>query len=725
MKVKSGSLRKSLKKSKKNFAALIITISVFILAAIIDFFGILDYVEYKTYDLRVRQLSKYSRPSDDIVVVLLDQASIDWGYKERGWSWPWPRKAYGEFLEYMNKADAASVSFDILFSEPSLYGKDDDNAFANAGASFGRMVQTVFFSTQTGNTFTWPEKLKTPLFECSGFEEIFPAFEFYLLSPPPGAQFPVEALLDSAAVVGNVTGKSDSDGIFRRLPLFVLFDNKAVPGLSSAALLASGMDNNISYDKKKRAIFWGDYSVPIDKNGKALLRFRGSLDRYYPYSAAAILQSAEDYRQGREPEYLPEDFSGRHIFFGYYAPGLFDICSSPVSSVYPGMGMHITMLDNLLQQDFIKSAPAWFALSVVFAVVALVNFITLYSGRISFAVAGISLAAGLIIGGAVAAYAAGYWVPMMVPLSAALAAFLSSTLYNYSTEGSQKRFIKSAFSQYLSPTVIDKLIADPERLSLGGERREISIFFSDVQGFTSISEKLDPAKLTELLNSYLSFMTDIILESGGTIDKYEGDAIIAFWNAPVDQTDHPARALGASLECQRKLAQQQNFFEEKFGFKLVTRIGLNTGYAVVGNMGSSKRFDYTMLGDSVNLAARLEGLNKQFGTYIMCTKTTMEKANQHSSFNGRKLADVAVVGKKEAVTVYEPMTEENFCEKEELLRMFDEARDSFYKGEFVSALQKFEALADKDAPSFYYARQCGYYIANPMDWKGFWQATSK
>jgi adenylate cyclase len=292
---------------------------------------------------------------------------------------------------------------------------------------------------------------------------------------------------------------------------------------------------------------------------------------------------------------------------------------------------------------------------------------------------------------------------------------------------SQRRFIKSAFSQYLSPLVIDQLVANPGLLNLGGEKREISIFFSDVQGFTTISEKFkdDPPKLTELLNDYLSFMTDTILETGGTIDKYEGDAIIAFWNAPLNFEDHAARAIRASLSCQTKLAKRQEFFEEKFGVRLLTRIGLNTGYAVVGNMGSSKRFDYTMLGDAVNLAARLEGLNKHFGTYLMCSNETFSQARNSEAFCGRKLAQVAVVGKKEAVTVWEPMPEETFKEKQAIIRDFDEARELFYAAKFTEALSLFQTIEKADSPAGFYAEQCRYYIERPNEWKGHWEAKSK
>jgi adenylate cyclase len=428
------------------------------------------------------------------------------------------------------------------------------------------------------------------------------------------------------------------------------------------------------------------------------------------------------------------------VFFGFYAPGLFDIATTPISSVYPGVGMHITMLDNILQGDFIRPSSLLFDILLILAAIVMVTALTLFSNRIPLTVTGLLVILAGLVGLGFGAYQfANLWPPMASPIFGALLAFFAATLYNYSTEGSQRRFIKSAFSQYLSPLVIDQLVDNPGLLNLGGEKREISIFFSDVQGFTTISEKFKdhPPKLTELLTDYLSFMTDTILDSGGTIDKYEGDAIIAFWNAPLNFADHAARAIQASLLCQEKLAERQGFYEEKFGARLLTRIGLNTGYAVVGNMGSSKRFDYTMLGDAVNLAARLEGLNKQFGTYLMCTDETFIQARRDeqashasanaagSAFFGRKLAQVAVMGKKEAVTVWEPMPEAAFKNKEEIIRCFDEARDLFYTAKFDEALSLFRTVEKADSPSGFYADQCRYYIDRPEEWKGYWEAKSK
>jgi adenylate cyclase len=757
--------------------------------------GAFTFLEYKTFDFRARSLARFSRPSDDIVVILLNQDSIDWANRERGWGWPWPRKAYADIVDYMRLGGASSVVFDVIFSEPSVYrnagqdaiidgavkdlealgnsqaggapggagrqgardparlsalrgiigalrtlsSREDDATFARAEREFGGVVQAVVFSSQTGSARSWPGDLASPLFALRGFEAI--AGEYETLSgegegAEVRAQFPVEELRDAAAVLGNATGWPDGDGIFRRGNLFSLFDGKAVPGLSAAALLAAGRSREIAYNAGKSAIEWEDFVIPVDSRGRSILRFRGDLGRYIPYFAHEILASKDIYESGGGAEpgggYLPpEDFAGKYVFFGYYAQGLFDIAATPVDPLYPGVGMHITMLDNLLQNDFIRSSSFVFDLLLIIAAILLVTAPAVFSGRIPLVTGGLLLVMGCAGGFSFAAYQWGnLWVPLAAPLAGSLLAFFAATLYNYATEGSQKRYIKTAFSQYLSPVVIEQLVSNPNLLNLGGERREISIFFSDVQGFTTISERFkdDPPRLTDLLNDYLSFMTDTILESGGTIDKYEGDAIIAFWNAPVSYEDHAYRAVSASLACQEKLAERQHFFREKFGVELLTRVGLNTGYAVVGNMGSTKRFDYTMLGDAVNLAARLEGLNKQFGTYLMCTGETFfqaKKAGGGAGIFGRKLAQVAVVGKKEAVTVYEPLSEGVFREREALIRKFDEARDLFYAGDFAGALPLFQALGEEDVPASFYAKQCGYYRDNPGEWKGYWEAKTK
>ena len=328
---------------------------------------------------------------------------------------------------------------------------------------------------------------------------------------------------------------------------------------------------------------------------------------------------------GKKPVLDPAVFKDKYVFFGFNAPGLFDLKPTPMSGVYPGVEVNATMLDNLLSGDFMRSLP-------VGVTVALLLLLCLGAGVAVSAVSGagrtaliyvvfIPLAPAL----GIAAYALGYWLQMLALELGTILSLIGSSLVSYATEGQQKRYIKSAFKQYLSPTIIEELIAHPERLTLGGQKRDLSIFFSDLQGFTSISEVLTPEQLTVLLNDYLSAMTDIIQEEGGTIDKYEGDAIIAFWNAPLTQEDHAVRAVRAALRCQAKLDELRPVFRARVKKDLFKRIGINSGPAVVGNFGSRTKFNYTMLGDAVNLASRLEGVNKQFKTYTMISAMVKER----------------------------------------------------------------------------------------------------
>lgn len=260
--------------------------------------------------------------------------------------------------------------------------------------------------------------------------------------------------------------------------------------------------------------------------------------------------------------------------------------------------------------------------------------------------------------------------------------------------------------------------------TLGGERRELTIFFSDLEGFTAISEGLSPEELTGVLNDYLTAMTDIIQETGGTVDKYEGDAIIAFWNAPVDQPDHALRGVTAALRCQEKLSEMRPGLKKQTGREFRMRIGLNTGPAVVGNLGSHTRFDYTMLGDPVNLAARLESANKQFGTYTMLSQSTLDRLDDRVPV--RELSRLRVVGKSEAVTVYEPMAEADILLRQETMPHFAKGLELFYAGDFAKAVAYFAVVAEKDSAAAAYLEKCKeLQVTKPKNWDGVWTMTRK
>ena len=782
---------KKRKKIGKKISALIITVMVFLVISGLHVLGVFNFLEYKSYDLRVRLMAEYTRPSDDIVVILLTQDCLDWAQRERGWGWPWPRQAYAEVLDYMNIGNAKAVAFDVIFSEPSIYrnarqdeiidnmiinleiaqnaitegqrrdagpmfmsiindlhslnAREDDAVFARAGEEYGKVVHTVFFSSQTGSARYWPSELNVPLLQTLNFDSELDKFG---LGEETGAQLPIAELRNTAAALGSVTGTPDSDGIIRRLKPFTLFDGKVVPGLPAAMLIVTGNDTQISYNENERTIDWENISIPIDKNGNVLLRYRGDMDRYFPYRAMDILRSAEAYNKGEEPLLRPSNFNDTYVFFGFYAPGLYDIFNSPISALYPGMGCHITMLDNMLMGDFNRESPLVMNLIILLVVVGLIVMLTMFIHRISVSVSGnVFIIISIIVVSFGAYYLSGLWLPMITYLAGLLAAFISVTLFNYATEGSQKRFIKSAFSQYLSPKVIDQIIHDPSQLKLGGETRGMTALFTDLRAFSTFSEALgDPAKLVELLNFYLTRMCNIVLDNQGTIDKYVGDAIIGFWGAPVHMENHAVLACRSAVYM-KKLEVELNreamangiltpkvtdalaakgklgVFSDGSPCPLYTRIGLNTGAMVVGNMGTPNKMNYTIMGNAVNLAARLEGVNDQYNTSgILISEYT--KSFIGDEFVLRPLSRVRVVGINTPLRLYEllDIASEAPPELTAMVKSWEQGFSFYENREFLAAQNIFQTIYQRkntDLTAKKYIDRCTKYITSPPDEKAW------
>jgi adenylate cyclase len=683
--------------------------------------GWLELWEARAWDWRVRLLAKPGPRTEDIRLILLDQASLDWGKNVNGLGWPWPRETCAAIASFCKRAGAKALALDVLFTEPSKYGVADDQNFGRAAAGFGRTTTALFLGAANGESTSWPPEVKTPLAPVAGFETWRNAAAGKA-AVFPRAAFPIPEIANGMAGLGNVQLDPDPDGVYRRAQPLRVFDGRPVPILGLALGLAGGDLKGMTVGEG----FFGlqDQRFPLDKDGALLLNFRGPVSVYQAVNAAAVIQSEIQLQSGATPSVDPAFFKDKYVLYGYTAPGLFDLRSTPVSGVYPGVGVHATLLDNLLTGDLMRPAPTWAVLILVLGVALAAGLSATYFSAAWQGALLLPCLAGLPLAGAILAYRAGIQLPLLAQEVAVLAALMAAGAANYATEGRQKRFIKNAFKQYLSPTVIEQLIQNPERLKLGGERRVLSIFFSDLQGFTTISEGLEPEQLTELLNEYLTGMTDIIYEEGGTVDKFEGDAIIAFWNAPLEQPDHAARAVRAALRCQERLAEQRPHFFERVGKQLYMRIGLNTGPAVVGNMGSHSRFDYTMLGDSVNLAARLEGVNKQFGSYLMVSEATRDAAGPE--FAARELAQVGVVGKRLPVRVFEPMRPEAYAANRETYERFAQGLALFYRGEFAQAKALFDEQAATDPPSASLSRKCQELLDSPPEsWAGVWTMSSK
>ena len=559
----------------------------------LQFSGALNDIEGRLDDVLVRLTAERGAATGQVAVVLLDQASLDWAEESMGLSWPWPRELYAALTQYLSGAGARAVGFDVIFSEQSFYGPYDDLAYSDALASYGRAVGTLFLSDQHGRA-NWVENVPVPPLIGANIIPGAPGMP----SSTPYAQFPITEIGESYAALANVQVSADADGIFRRVPPVRFFDKYQVPSMALALYRAGGAGKgDFSVRPGKRGLFLDGIKLPVDREGNLLLRFRGYSGTHPTYTAASLIRSQIQILSGEDPQIDPELFRDKFVLFGFSAPGLLDQRASPMSETYAGVEIHATMLDNLLSGDFRVPVPGyggiWTALLIVFILVHAFSAsfaATAVSGAwksvVVYAVfvAGVPALAALAWYGSVA-------MPVLPFIGVAILSLGGAGIVNYATEGRQKRFIKGAFSQYLSPDVINQLLKDPERLKLGGERREITIFFSDLEGFTTISEGLEPEDLTSLLNEYLTAMAAVIKNEGGTIDKYEGDAIIAFWNAPLNQSDHAVRGIRAALGCQEALENLRPRLSAMAGGKPVKmRIGMNTGPAVVGNMGFGRPF---------------------------------------------------------------------------------------------------------------------------------------
>ncbi len=715
----------------KNLMALAIGAVSTALMLILLFLGALDSWDWRIDDALTRITARTGEATDTVAVVLLDQASLDWAEETMGVPWPWPREFYALVTDFAARGEPRALGFDVIYSEESFYGPYDDETYALSLEANGNVVGTVFLSEDGHGESTWPAAYPAPLAVSP------PPPDVRSMGMPPGmnyAQFPVPDIGTAYAALANVQVSADQDGVFRRVPPALFFDGMAVPSLALAMYQVGGVGEG-RLEWKGRHTYLDGEKLMTDRNGNLSLRYRGPSGTHPTYNAAEVLRSEIQILSGENPQLDPEVFRDKFILFGFSAPGLKDLRSSPIDPSYSGVEIHATMLDNLLSDDFYRPVPGT-GLAWNLILITLTMLLSLSAARSAMAVFGwwqsalvylAFISASLVLPGL--PWLGGVNLPIVPSIGAILLSLIIAGIINFTTEGNQRRKIKGYFTRYISRDYVEQLVRNPEPPRLGGEKRNLTIFFSDLQGFTTISEGLDPEALTALLNRYLTAMVNVIRdEEGGTIDKFEGDAIIAFWNAPLDLADHAVRGIRASLRCQEVLDQIRPELAEMAGGKdVLMRIGMNTGPAIVGNMGSEDHFNYTMLGDAVNLAARLEGVNKQFGTFTMVSEATLFAARDHGfQVFARELARVEVVGKSEPVTVYEPMTNDLWNQGEGLWRAFADALSLFYEGRFKEAGTAFASLADRDPVSKkYLAKLEAMGDQPPADWNGVWVMTSK
>ena len=714
----------------------------------------LDLMELKTIDLRYASRSQKEHQSD-VVLAVIDEESID---KEG--KWIWPRSKMAKLVQKLSDAGAKVVAFDVGFLEPDeksvvktidtiqeqLTGldsnnqaflenlkrqSDNDQLLADAiAASKAKVVLGYFFQMEkkhAGHLDADAIQKQTKNIRSSRYTQIKYESPKAMGIPILEAQVPtanINMISQATSYSGYFNMIPDRDGVVRKIPAVFAHNGEMYAALSVQTLSAA-LDSDpllvVAADGIQRIQF-GDIHVPTDELGMVMINYRGDAKTFKHIPVTRILNDKID----------PAILENKVVFVGATAIGIYDMRVTPFSSVFPGVEIHATFVDSVLKQEFLYH-PLWAAVVDILAIIMSGIILGIVLPRTGV-FTGI-LTAGILFLGHIffcryLFVSHGWILNMVYPLLVMVSLYIGITGYKYLVETRQKRFIRNAFSTYLAPTVVQQLIDSPDNLELGGEEREITAFFSDVQGFTTISERLTPNELVELLNEFLTEMTDIILKHEGTVDKFEGDAIIAFFGAPNELPNQAETACLTCVDMQKRLQTLREKWRQEGKPELMMRIGLSTGPAVVGNMGSRNRMDYTMMGDTVNTAARLEGVNKIYGIYTLVCETTFRKANQRVW--GREIDAINVVGKAEPVVVYQVLGNSEDID-ETLLSMtsrYAEGLRLYRQRQWDAAIAKFDQaleIVTADGPSQTMRLRSQEYKQEPppKDWNGSYTMKTK
>ena len=712
---------------RKLTVGLLLGVLASLLAWCVSLTGVLEGPEHLTWDQRQRSFARPMSRDVPIRVILLDEQSLAWARQGLRIQWPWPYELYTPIMQFCRAGGAKAIAFELPFTEAGRYGPTDDQKLIETVAARRDIALAVVPGSNPADAPMGPESLTKPALKTKGLNAYIATTGAKGLVAEQ-CRFPFESLAQASPLFGHIAMDTNAAGQpapARRVRPIIRFDGVDLPLLGLAAYLIGNDLTDSEFSIVNGQLRVGETTIPIGSDGRAVLRYRKPMkanhgNLYLTYSAKDVIQSQLRLAAGQEPSINPQTFKDCYVFFGFSATTPHDNQRSPVKALTPGVEVHATFLDNLLQGEFPRDA-SWYSVliaALIVSVITATGVLWLNGWVRELAVLVVTLPIPTAVG--CIAFANGLIWPIVWPTVAVGAALIGATVFNLATEGRQKRFIRRAFGHDLSPTVIDQVLADPSRLRLGGERREVTVMFIDLEDFTSLAEHLDPHELSGILNRYLSCMSDAILDEDGTLDKFQGDAVMAFWNAPLEQTDHALRACRAALRCRETIVSLRREWLELTGREPKIRIGLHTGPCVVGNMGAKQRFDYTVLGDTANLASRLEGVNKIFGTSILVSSQTWDQVNGRLA--GRGIARVRVAGRKESLVIIEPFNLDPHA-THPTGEAFDQALVFCEEGRYTDAMHRFHQLSS-DPASQAYAEKIASILKSPgQTWDGVWDLT--
>ena len=708
----------------------------------------------------------------EVVIAAIDEKSID----ELG-RWPWSRKVMAQLVEKLVAHQVKVIAFDVVFSSPDessgkqnlikirerLKGEisdaplvnsllnpliedaDNDAQFAAALRQSRRSVLGYYFYFKPDGLEHLSDKelqsylqnIKSTQF--NGFIKSISEIDLSAMSFKKGyaVESNISALSKSTRRAGYLNFDPETDGSLRKIPLIIKYRDKTenkdyfFPPMSMRVLekyLQGSLLVRVGELGAEKVILDAadPIDVPVDENGELRVNFLGKRGTFPHLSISDILND----RQNAIPAGSLKD---KIVIVGATATALGDIKATPFDPLYPGVEIQATVIDNVLHQNFL-SKPVWVLTLDLFYLILFGILLTLIYPRMKpiMGVLACILVAGTQFGFSHWMFSQkGIWVTDAFPFLENILIFSALTIYGYLTEKKERSFIENTFGKYMSPKVVDKLLEDPTGLKLGGEEKELTAFFTDLGGFTTFSEQLSAEELVNLLNEYLSEMTEILLNHEGTLDKYDGDAIKAFFGAPLYFKDHAKRACWVAIEMQERLGALRKKWAKENRPQLSMRIGVNTGMMVVGNMGSKNRMNYGMNGDSVNLAARLEGANKEYGTLTLVSESTYKQAKDF--IEAREIDYVRVLGRTHPVRIYELLGKKGLMDNPVLtiLPLYNEGLRLYKESKWKEAITYFKKVLEKypeDGPSLTLLKRCQLLQQDSKmekDWDGIYSISSK
>lgn len=627
-----------------------VSTSLFVLMQLYDPPWVREYVESLPYDLRmyVKTFVKHDPPPEEVVIVTVDEKSI-----AKIGRWPWPREVMARLVDTVSKGDPRSIGIDILFTEPE--NERSDQALAQALERAGNVTLATAFLVspldQSGEVV--PDQEPPAYLWDHAFMSVKGTKEFdwmRFVVKSHGVLVPLEPLAAQSAL-GSVYTLPDRDGVIRSEILYVHYADDFYGSLPlHVARRFMGVEPDQVEVLAGKGVQLGDTMIATDLSGRVLINYYGAEGTFNYYPAVDVM----------EGRVSPETFKGKAVLIGTSAVATYDQKVTPLSANMPGVEKNATVIANILEDNFIRKSPG--VIEMVVTVLAGI-ILSLAMGRLR-AIRAAILALSLMVAYVLAAsYLFMYyrtWLNITYPTLNMAVIFLAQSTIKYFLEERQSRQMRSMFSSYVSPKVVEALIANPEMARLGGQKKEVTVLFSDIAGFTSFSERLEPEQVVSLLNEYFKEMTDCIIRWDGTFDKIVGDEIMAFWGAPVDQPNHPELAVRCALDMVATLRKLHVKWTAEGKPLLNFGIGLNTGMVLVGNIGAEgKKMDYTIIGDHVNAGARVEALTRKYNATILITQFTKDRVADlfetgkigHASLEYRD--SVKVKGKEIELQIFE------------------------------------------------------------------------